>query len=509
MGLLKPVVRSARRPGVRIAVPGLVALLGWCPASPLVAGDLAVPDACAPYLYVPSTEVAAPDPPESFLLSVRRDGTPESFVLGTFHSADAGVRERWEPVVLLLGRPTVRRVFTERAADGPVVPGADPRLLPAGERLRDVLDGDDGPLAGHLARLLSSRGLPPDAYERYQPWVAAALVSQAPARRRGGGTILDDMVRARARALGVPASPLESLDELARAHEQGLSAADRRRMLAEAVCNAAQTARVVEHLTRAYMDNAPAAFMAEMGRLRSRDPAFESRVRRVLVAGRTARFWDQLAHEFDEGGVLVAVGNLHVSGAGGLAARLIAAGFRVEPIPPVAAVRPLDPDMLRDLSRWAGEWTVQAAAGPAAGTGPRVEPRSVVTLRRLLCGGRPCRVDGAYVPGDPSILLETGSYARLLRQRRDEETAYAESILVRELVRHRLLAGGEGAAIDTRWSQPGDPGTAQRSAYCRANRVSHRASRAQVAYLRERGVQARARIVPLSALCPEPEVDAP
>ncbi len=467
-------------------------------------------DPCEPYRYSGGSATLAPNA-GSFLLAVRREGIPPSYLLGTFHSADPRVRERWEPAALLLGTGRIRLMFTERAVDPPLGGADDPRLLPAGESLRLRMErlGLGERFTDEAARHGSLAG----AFDRLRPWVAAALVEQGPVRRfPENARILDEVLRHHAEALGVPVQPLETLASLAEQHDRVLEPQAQQALLAAALCNTEVSARQVGALTDAYAANDPAGFYRAMGRFSGVDSVLESRVMSGLVAARSGRFWAILEPELAKGGILAAVGNLHLFGEGGLAPRLAAAGYTLTALQPEGLRVPLETQRIPALVGWVGDWLAEEGGPPMADLGGlRIEPLSVAGLRRLRCPGQRCRIDGTYVAAEQRIILGIGIYLPLLTggaapeaglhngpltlsqthapTADDNTAAYAESILVRELVRHTLhqvdLAGDE---------TPAEPG-------CRENRILHRASLAQAAYLRHRGSSAQAHVFSVDPRC--------
>ena len=506
-GRVSPFRKGAfRESGLRLLAVGLLSLA----SVPQVAAD-----PCDPFRY---RELASPPvvrDADSFLLAVEREGIPPSFLLGAFHSADPRVRERWEPVGLLFATGGVRLMVTERAEDPPVSGADDPRLLPPGASgLQTQMEGLG--LGERFATEAAGHGIGAALFDRLRPWVAAALIEQGPARDHPeSGRILDDVLRTEARALGVPLQPLETMDSLAAEQDRTLGPDDQRALLAAAVCNAAASARLVAEQTDAYVANDPRRFHEAMARLGGADPELEARVMAGLVEARNERFWQLLAPEFAKGGVLAAVGNLHVLGTGGLARRLADAGFKVTALDPDRLRVSLHAAQVPALVRWVAEWAGREEGVPDAGfAGVTIEPRSAVSLRRLRCPGQRCRIDGTYLPGEQRILLESGVYARLLAGGaapqpvfrngalalsdtrapgvQDNATAYAESILVRELVRH-ALHGKTGAGNEA----SGHGVTAS----CRESGILHRASLAQAAYLRDRGAGVQAHIFPLDPRC--------
>ncbi len=480
----------------------------------LAASACAAADSCEPFRYH-SVETPAVVPNEdSFLLAVQHESIAPSFLLGTFHSADPRVRERWEPVSLLFTTGSIRLMFTERAADPPLGGTDDPRLLPVGESLRVQMDsiglGERFAAEAARYRFLGS------VFDRLRPWVAAALIEQGPAREfPENADIPDDLLRRHAEVLGVPVRPLETLESLAAQQDQVLGPDDQRALLAAALCNTEVSAHVVAQLTSAYAANDPSRFYRAMASLGGADPALESRVMTGLVEARNELFWQRLEPELMQGGVLAAVGNLHLLGKGGLAQRLTEAGFTTAALDPERLRVSLDPEQVPGLAGWVRDWLANEG-GPSQVdfAGLRIEPASVVTLRRLRCPGQRCRIDGSYVAAEQRIILETRIYAQLLAggaapgaefregalvlsgdraaRAEDEAVAYAESILVRELVRHVLYR-----AVMVATAEPADESATR----CRENRVLHRASLAQETYLRQLGSRVRAHVFALDPRC--------
>jgi len=509
----------------RVARPGLSAFRRLTdrarPHAPRAAGVLllilsagANADSCEPFRYRAIESPAQAPEADSFLLAVQRDGIAPSFLLGTFHSADPRVRVAWEPVSLLFATGRIRLMFTERAVDPPLGGADDPRLLSAGESLRTRMEplGLGERFAAEAARYGSLGG----AFDRLRPWVAAAIIEQGPARIfPENERILDEVLRRHAERLDVPVRALETLASLAAQHDRVLGADDQRALLAAALCNTEASAHLVKVLTAAYAHNDPAGFYRAMASLGGADPEREARVMSGLVAARNQQFWQRLMPELAQGGVLAAVGNLHLLGEGGLAERAAQAGYTTTALEPERLRVTLDAKQVPALTGWVRDWL--AGEGEPSQTDfddLGIESRSVVTLRRLRCPGQRCRIDGTYLAAEQRILLETNLYAQLLAggaaprvefrdgtlvlsgdrapRAGDDAVAYAESILVRELVRHAL----HRAAL------AGTPAPADESAArCRENLILHRASLAQEAYLKQRESGVRAHRFVLDPRC--------
>lgn len=471
----------------------------------LGAATAAAADPCDPYRLVPADPAPGPQGP-GFLLEVARPDRPSSFLFGTYHSADPRLRARWDGVALLLAAARPRLVVVERRLEDDGA-GADPRVLPAGMTLAAELA--DQP--GLYQRVLDSArdyGLPLAALERARSWFAAAWLSQAPAARfPENRVILDVFLQQTAAALAIPIRPLETLASLGMLYQTAFDRGQQQRLLWEAVCNRSINEQAIVEQTQAYLADDVQALYQAASRFQASDPALGERLLQVFVTQRNAAFWAKLAPELEQGGVFVAVGALHLFGEGGLLERLATGdGFAVRRIDPAALTLTLEAGEIPALTAWVERWArgqgISVPAQPFAAV--RIGHRPAAVLRERLCPGRPCRVEGTYLPETEDILLTDDLFAAMLAGAASGETyvqdgrlhrrpgpvaassgdAYAASLVIRELVRHLLLQGGAG-------------GTDR----CARGRALHRASLAQQRYLREQRSPRTAHVFPLDARC--------
>lgn len=501
-------------------------------------GDSAAapPAWCAAYRLRPAGEAAGggtdanvhtdsgnvPDVETGFLYSVRVGSTPPSLLFGTFHSADDAVIDTWSWLLPSLGALRPRVLIVERDLGAAVDPSL--QMLPAGERLSDRLSGHPGLFAA--ARRLAARyGIDGDALDRMRLWFAAALLNQIAAMPRGPDrVIIDQLLQRSAGELGIPLRPLEDFADIAGYYDSAFSEDDQIRLLAEAVCNQALLTDSLARQTAAFAADDAAAFDREIRRYDGSSAGLADRLNRVFVAQRNASFWPQIWPELQRGGAVVALGNLHLHGDGGLLASLRARDGRqgrdagatddvaavsaagddivIEVLAPEVLAPPFDWSRYRELPRFARRWlrdNLEAYRHPPDGNPPPVVLRSLPALRRLLCPGRSCRIESSYRRERGEILLALPQYALLL----GPESAgrdYVASLLVRELTRHRLAGVADRLLGRLRGRDPAL--TAPALDACLDRILLHYGSLAQQHYLRLRGVGRDAHIFALDPRCP-------
>lgn len=471
-------------------------LLGGCwPVAGLLGlwllGLPARADECAPYRYLSATEASPPPAAGGFLLAVSPSGVAPSYVLGTLHSVAPEVLAAWSRVALLLGLSGTRVFITERDLDDP---GDMARQwLPGTATLAQQLRAAPG-LYPRILALLSRYHLPAAAAVHWQPWFAAAVLSQAPARaRQPGSEILDAYLLHAARKLALPLHFLEDFAALADAYEHNFSSAGQRRLLWETVCNQVLLRAQIRDQTDAYAADDVAAWWRSLQRYRGSDPALADKLETVFGQRRSDRFWRQLRPAFERGGAVVAIGALHVLGAGGLWQRLQQAHIPVRVVSPASLDLTLSAASLRTLPDWVRHWLAATGWGrfdSSVFRDLRIVPATLPELRRRLCPGLDCTVEATYLPATARVLVEPGLLARLLRSPVTPDYAltasglqplatasgsrriYAESVLVRELVRHALYHRYHAAAL---------------TAACLRAAILHQAALAQWVYVRDQG----------------------
>ncbi|GAA4333594.1 TraB/GumN family protein [Pigmentiphaga soli] len=247
-----------------------------------------------------------------------------SFLFGTLHFGSAAELGLDTDVVFeALGH--MRRLVNEVDNQAPWDPDMDRyRLLPGKDGLRALIGA---PAFGALAQLLPD--VSPAWLSRLKPWAALALLEAR--GETAGDQLLDLQLERRAAAAGLAVEHLETLREQLAALDC-VPAVEHAPVLEQRLRTpwlfAEDSARTLEYYrTRdlaGWMDDVDA-----MEGLDARGRAAEQQARRCLIEDRNARWLPRLDALLRRGGVFVAVGAIHLTGAAGLLEQLRRRGFSI------------------------------------------------------------------------------------------------------------------------------------------------------------------------------------
>lgn len=196
-------------------------------------------------------------------------------------------------------------------------------LLPEGQRLSALISADDFRRA---KTLFVPYGIDATTLERLKIWAAYTSLSLPPT---AVGTPLDLALQQRAERAGVEVRGLESLREQMGVFD-AISLADQRSLLHETVCHHAHGQQLMQRIVDAYRAGDLARI--ETLSLAAETPA-EERLQSRLVGNRNQVLAMRMQAALETGGVLVAIGALHLPGDDGVLALLEARGFEVTPEP--------------------------------------------------------------------------------------------------------------------------------------------------------------------------------
>lgn len=262
--------------------------------------------------------VAAP----GFVFQVTRDDRPPSYLIGTMHVDHPEVTQ-----ILPIVRPALqdcRLLMLELLPDGPALMAVmQAGMLPPGQRLSELLDPG---LYREVKRLAGQRGMPEAVLQRFRPWSVATTLSLPP---DSSGNFLDLRLYQMAQELGVGVAGLEKVEEQLGVFD-ALSNAQQILLLRHAVKESdglpKKYAGLVDSYAAGDLERLAALGDLESARL---PPALVEWYDTRLLSDRNARMLARLLPELETGGVMVAVGALHLPGRSGLIASLEAAGYRV------------------------------------------------------------------------------------------------------------------------------------------------------------------------------------
>ena len=274
----------------------------------------------------PPAGAATPAPySEGRLWRIAKSGVPDSFVLGTIHVEDPRVATIPDSVAQIL--PRVKLLAMEIApaevADDRL---GDLELLDAGGRLEPLI----GTRAFAQVRAdLTANGTPEETVARLKPW--AAMMKLKWGRPRSDVRTLDENLLAAARERRLRFVSLESIDEQIAAFDS-IPMASQVALLR----NAVEQRAAIEAMTEPTIAAWQRGDLAELARLPERytrqfpgmTPHYAELTRHIIV-GRTVVIHHRLFMPMRAGGVLVAVGALHLYGSEGLLALLAGDGYRV------------------------------------------------------------------------------------------------------------------------------------------------------------------------------------
>ena len=267
-------------------------------------------------------------------------GAPPSTLVGTFHLPIGGaeippaaVEAAVRAARLVLVEITRSDMETEMQA----AMVADPGLVMQFDRppLSALLSPAEARLADEA---LAALGLSLAVVDRFRPWAVFLMTALPPcvmlelAETETSG--LDERIVALAEANGIEVRSLETFLEII--DHLDPDTPERTRRMLVATVGMAKESETRLHDTRALYSAAEIgaiwelarADLAAVGLLEAPDEAM-AEFWEILVAGRNAKMVERAAPELERGGVVVAVGALHLPGEDGIIERLRARGFTV------------------------------------------------------------------------------------------------------------------------------------------------------------------------------------
>lgn len=256
--------------------------------------------------------------------SVTDDNGRQNWLLGTMHSEDPRLLEWPKPLVEALGKAD--RIALELVPDGRMLERLQQAMV-SERSLDDVLDPE---LHRQVVTILTDKyGLTRSAVNRLKPWAVALTLATPPPET---GMYMDLMISYRAQGAGLDVMALETVDEqidfLA-----GLPLEDQLSLIRETVDDHDDHAAVFEQLVAAYLDGD----LERLDRLAEEQMAgLDGRIVRYFneqgLAARNRRMLERAEPWLEAGGLIIAVGALHLHGEDGLVELLRERGWQVEGI---------------------------------------------------------------------------------------------------------------------------------------------------------------------------------
>lgn len=263
--------------------------------------------------------------PAAVFWSVTDDQGRQNWLLGTMHSEDPRLLEWPEPLVNALRQAD--RIALELVPDAGMLDTLQAAMRSRDEPLSEVLEPA---LYERVVSILTEKyGMSEPAVDRLKPWAAALTLGTQPPET---GMYMDLMLSYRAQGAGLDVVALESVDEqidfLA-----GMRRADQISLIRETVVDHDAYAAEFDELVAAYLDGD----LARLDALATEQLAGldEGLVRYFAERGlneRNRRMLERAEGWLEEGGLIIAVGALHLHGDNGLIELLRQRGWRLEEI---------------------------------------------------------------------------------------------------------------------------------------------------------------------------------
>jgi len=293
--------------------------------------EMKVTDAAAHARIMAAAE--ATENGDALLWKIERAGTPTSYLFGTMHLTDDRIAKLSRSVDTVL--KDARRLILEvgdmsggnmaRALTG----ARDLIMFTDGRRLDQLLSKDE---YAKVVELLKHSGFPVQVAGAFRPWVVTMMLalSDCERRRASEGLLPLDMRLAKdARTRGVKVTGLESLEQQFRAMA-GVPEADQVEMLRASLRSYDRIDDVVETTVQLYLARQLGAvwpFQLALAEKFGVSPKAFKSAEQSLVFSRNVGMRDKALEALAEGGVLIAVGALHLPGKRGLVALFREAGY--------------------------------------------------------------------------------------------------------------------------------------------------------------------------------------
>lgn len=255
--------------------------------------------------------------------SVSDEEGRQSWLLGTVHSEDPRLLEFRPELMEALAQAD--RVALELVPDSSMLAQLNEAMHFRNGGLDQVIEAE---LYEQVVELMEQEyGMGEPAVRRMRPWAAAMTLSLPPPQT---GLFMDLALSFRASGMGKDVVALESLEEQL-AFLEGLDEPLQIELLRQAVADHGRIPELFEQLITTYLsgdlDELERQSFAQMSEL---DPAIVEHFNQVGLVERNRIMLERARPWLEEGGLIIAVGALHLPGEDGLIELLRAEGYQVE-----------------------------------------------------------------------------------------------------------------------------------------------------------------------------------
>lgn len=264
----------------------------------------------------------APPPVRPALWKVSDEDTT-IYLFGTVHILPAGID--WYNGKVATAFEDSQQLVTEIVEDGTPKTGMmEKAALPPGQNLRAMLPAAD---KTRYEAALAQLGMPAGSLDRYEPWLAALVLSIAPLSKAGFAPEngVDQALGARAKTYGLAHDGLETYDYQLDLFDS-LPLATQKVYLAQVVKDLPQVRTQIEQMTDAWK-RGDAEKLAELMNAQEDYPGmFE-----ILLTNRNKAWAGWIKQRMQQPGtVFLAVGAGHLAGVGSLQDQLAQQGLKAE-----------------------------------------------------------------------------------------------------------------------------------------------------------------------------------
>ncbi|MFP4207799.1 MAG: TraB/GumN family protein [Wenzhouxiangella sp.] len=269
--------------------------------------------------------LASASAPAQVLWSVHGPDGQQNWLLGTVHSEDPRLLE-FPPVLLDVLRDA-DRLALELVPDAAMLAVLNEAMHYPEPRLDQVLGSS---LYDELVEILhQSYGMGEPVVRRLRPWAAAMTISVPPPQT---GLFMDLALSIRAGGLDLDVVSLERIEEQL-AFLADLPEDLQLSMLEHAVADFSRQAEMFEALLAPYLAGDLTALEAVAeAQMAGLDPALREHFEQVGMIQRNHTMVERALPWLEQGGLVIAVGALHLPGEQGLIELLRARGLKVEPL---------------------------------------------------------------------------------------------------------------------------------------------------------------------------------
>ncbi len=257
--------------------------------------------------------------------SVSDEHGRQNWLLGTMHSEDPRLLEWPAPLVDALTRAD--RIALELVPDGDMLARLRQAMVARDQRLDQVLGAE---LYRQVQTVLVDKyGLTETAVSHLKPWAVALTLATRPPET---GMYMDLMLSWRAQGAGLDVVALETVDEQVD-FLAGLPLEDQISLIRQTVSDHDAYEAVFDQLVSAYLDGDLARLAAVSDeQMAGLDERIVRYFQQQGLAARNRRMLQRAEAWLAEGGLIIAVGALHLEGEDGLVALLRERGWQVEGI---------------------------------------------------------------------------------------------------------------------------------------------------------------------------------